>query len=449
MSAGPSGSCKPRRCKPRLRGQRAAIKGHYRLIDQPDDSAVTPDNLLEPHRQRTLRRMQAERVVLCVQDGTDLHFATHPGCAGLGLIGKNRGSEGTLGIPMHTTTALNPEGLPLGLLKVQYATPDGQAEPGRPIEERKTFQWIQGLRDCAAVARQLPDTQLVAVMDREADVQALLAEQRQLRRVELLVRARHNRSLGPDQPKLFDPIRSQAAQARIEIEVPRSSARRGSRQQAAKPLREARTARVEVRWQTVVLPPPAPSQKPLRLQCVHVWERSPAPAGEALEWFLLTTLPVTSLADAERVLRWYRLRWRIEDWHRILQSGCQAESLGHRTSQRLMRAVTIKAVIAWRLALMTLLGRTTPEMSASVCFTPQQLRVLRDFTTHYRLEPPRNLGLAVRTMAILGGYLDRPNAPPPGHQTIWEGWTRLSIMSATYTLCLAYALPVSVSIAEP
>ncbi len=128
---------------------------------------------------------------------------------------------------------------------------------------------------------------------------------------------------------------------------------------------------------------------------MHLWERSPAPGGEALEWFLLTTLQVSSLADAERALRWYRLRWRIEDWHRILKSGCQVESLGHRTSQRLMRAVTIKAVIAWRLALMTLLGRTTPEMPASVCFTPQQLRVLRDFATHHRLDPapqPRSGG---------------------------------------------------------
>ncbi len=392
--------------------------------------------------------MQAERVVLCVQDGTDLNFATHPGCAGLGLIGKNRGAEGTLGIHMHTTMALNPQGLPLGLLKIQYATPDGQAEPGRPLEERKTFQWIQGLRDCAAVARQLSDTQLVAVLDREADVQALFAEQRQLRRVELLVRARHNRSLGPDQPKLFDHLRAQAARAQIEIEVPRSSARRGSRQQAAKPLREARTACAEVRWQTVELPP-APSQEPLRLQCVHVWERSPAPAGEALEWFLLTTLPVTSLADAERVLRWYRLRWRIEDWHRILKSGCKAESLGHRTGQRITRAVTIKAVIAWRLAVLTLLGRATPELPATVCFTSQQLRVLHDFATQRRLDPPRNLGLALRTMAILGGYQYRANAPPPGHQKTWEGWNRLSIMSEAYTLRDSCEPPASVSIEEP
>ena len=45
-------------------GARALGKGHYRLIDQPADSAVTVDNILAPHRERTLRRMQAHDTVL-------------------------------------------------------------------------------------------------------------------------------------------------------------------------------------------------------------------------------------------------------------------------------------------------------------------------------------------------------------------------------------------------
>ena len=35
-----------------------------------------------------------------LQDGTDLNFAEHPGCV-LGLIGKNKGSAGTLGLHMY------------------------------------------------------------------------------------------------------------------------------------------------------------------------------------------------------------------------------------------------------------------------------------------------------------------------------------------------------------
>ncbi len=362
-------------------GQRAAVKGHYRLIDQPDDSAVTPQNILAPHRQRTLRRLQAERTVLCVQHGTELNFAEHPGCAGLGYIGKNKRSEGTLGLHMHSTLAVSPEGIPLGLLHIQYDAPDGQAQRGRPLEERKTFRWIRGLRDCAEVAGQLAGPRLVAVMDREADGQALFAEQRRLEGVEL--------------------------------------------------------------------PAPARGEAALRMQLVHVWERAAPEGVEALEWFLLTTLPVASLADAEQVLEWYRLRWRIEDWHRMLKSGCKVEYLGHRTGQRIERAVTIKAVIAWRLAAMTLLGRETPELPSEVFFTQIQLRVLRHFASKRGLAAPGNLGLAVRTMAILGGYLYRAHAPPPGHQKIWEGWTRLTIMSEAYELKDYFEPPASASQDEP
>jgi len=43
--------------------------------------------------------------------------------------------------------------------------------------------------------------------------------------------------------------------------------------------------------------------------------------------------------------------------------------LGQRTGELIERTVKIKAVIAWRLAALTLLGRETPESPAKVCFT--------------------------------------------------------------------------------
>ena len=69
-------------------------------------------------------------------------------------------------------------------------------------------------------------------------------------------------------------------------------------------------------------------------------------------------------AEAIEVLTFYSLRWRIEDWHRILKSGCEVEKIAHSTAERIKRAVTINAVIAWRLSVLTLLGRVTPEVNA-------------------------------------------------------------------------------------
>ena len=215
----------------------AAVRGYYRLIDQAADSEVRPENILAPHRERTLQRMQGQAAVLCIQDGTDLNFAEHPGCVGLGLIGKNKGSAGTLGLHMHSTLVVNGEGVPLGVPQIQYEAPDGQAERGKPLEQRKTMRWIRGLRECAELGGQLEGVRPVSVMDREADVFALFAEQRRLRKVDLLVRAKHNRSLGKDGPKLFDWIRGEAAQGRMQIHVARLSGRRASRGQQG---REAR-----------------------------------------------------------------------------------------------------------------------------------------------------------------------------------------------------------------
>ena len=118
----------------------AAVRGYYRLIDHPADSEVTPENILAPHRERTLQRMQGQAAVLCIQDGTDLNFAEHPGCVGLGLIGKNKGSAGTLGLHMHATLVVNGEGVPLGVPQIQFEAPDGKAERGKPLEQRKTMR---------------------------------------------------------------------------------------------------------------------------------------------------------------------------------------------------------------------------------------------------------------------------------------------------------------------
>ena len=73
------------------------------------------------------------------------------------------------------------------------------------------------------------------------------------------------------------------------------------------------------------------------------------------------------------------LRWRIEDWHRVLKSGCRIEDLAHKSAERLRRAIAINLVIAWRIMLMTLLGRETPELSAEVLFSNIELRTLRAY----------------------------------------------------------------------
>ena len=424
------------------KGDWAAVKAYYRMIDQPEESAITMPNILAPHRRRTVRRMQGQKSVLCVQDGSDLEYTNLDRCEGLGEIGANQTGAKSRGLHLHSTLALAPNGLPLGVLRAQCVAAEAKSPEDErptfaiPIEHKKTFIWIEHHRDLVDLAAEMPDTRLIDVCDREADFFEMFDEQRQNPCVDLLVRAKHNRNITEEPYKLFAAVREQPVQSRVRVPIPRQSARPKRSKQKARPKRPGRTADMAVRYMQIQLRPAHyhADKDPIDIGVVHALEENPPAQTKAVEWFLLTTIDIGSAADAEQCLRWYALRWRIEDWHRVLKSGCRIEDLAHESAERLRRAIAINLVIAWRIMLMTLLGRETPGLPAEVLFSDVELRVLRAYAKKKRFKPPSLLGEAVRLVAKIGGYIGRNNDPPPGHQLLWQGYTEFQFM------CLGFAL---------
>ncbi|HTH14340.1 MAG TPA: IS4 family transposase [Spirochaetia bacterium] len=423
------------------KGNWAAVKGFYRFIDHPEESEVTPEAILAPHRQRTVQRMLGQPRVLCIQDGSDLNFSGLTASRGLGRIGTNQTGTGSEGLRLHAMLAVTPEGLPLGILDARLQAPESRPPEDHrhvsviPIEEKKTFDWVRGVRTCTELAARLPDTQLVCVMDREADFFELFDEQRGHGRVDLLVRAQHDRTF-EDGQKFFDRVRRSPAQGRLQIPVPRQSARPKKGKQKAREGHPQRLAEVSLRYLPMELRPPRylKDKAPLTVWVIHVQEDLPPDDVRPLEWFLLSTEAVEAQEEAVERLGWYALRWRIEDWHRVLKTGCRVEKLAFETGERLKRAVAINLVIAWRIMLMTLLGRESPELPAEVLFSDLEIRVLQAFSRQRKLEEPATLGLAVGLVARLGGYLGRTSDPPPGHELMWRGFTLLQGMSLGFAL---------------
>jgi hypothetical protein len=245
------------------KGDWPVVKAYYRMVDQPAGSAVTMPHILWPHRQRTLRRMQGQKTVLCVQDGSTLDYNNLDQCQGLGEIGTNQTGAKSRGLQLHSTLAVAPNGLPLGVLRAQCLAPEGrsphQDRPASaiPIEEKKTFPWIEHHRDLVEVAAEMPHTRLIDVCDREADFFELFDEQRQHPRVELLVRAQHDRHITADPGHLFAAVRQAPVASRVGVHVPRQSARPKKSKQKARPKRPGRTAEMAVRFQRIQLCPPS------------------------------------------------------------------------------------------------------------------------------------------------------------------------------------------------
>ncbi|HEX9508806.1 MAG TPA: IS4 family transposase, partial [Myxococcales bacterium] len=433
-------------------GDRGAAKGYYYFIDSPRDT-LHPEAMLRTHRERTIERIMTHETVLVVQDTTDLNFSKRHHTKGLGRIGTNQTGAESLGLKLHSSLALTTDGLPLGVLRAVCYSPEkkgkaGKQSIGRPIEQKKSFRWLEGYRDCVEVAKKTPKTHLLAVMDREADIFELFLDAAPTRkRVGVLVRAKHDRNLEDSERKLFQELKASRNVAQIGVVIPRQrwkKAKRGQPEQQAIP---ARKALLTVRFQEVTVQSTRSdlrSAKAITLWGVYAREQTPPPGAKRIEWLLLTTEEVRTPEDAAQIVAFYTRRWRIEEWHHVLKSGCKVQEHQNETAERLKRVIAIDAVLAWRIQLMTLLGREVPELPSTVFFDEWEVRVLEALEREKGKrgkKPPFSLGDAIVLVAKQGGYLARGSDPPPGAKCIWKGVLHLYDLTAGYRLAAIRAGP--------
>jgi len=402
----------------------AESKAAYRFFDNED---VTAKEILAPHSQRTVERMQGYPVVLAIQDTTYFNFTHHPTTEGLGEVGRK--SNKTRGFGLHSTIAVSPDGQPLGILTEMFITrPIGEAahtnqqSKKMPIEEKESYRWLQSFDATIQVSPK--NTQVVTVCDREGDIYEMfvMAQEKQ---ASLLVRASENRALVADEMKyLWAKIEQKPIQGELVVQIHSNQKRQG------------RQANVSIRFCSVKLRPPwRPEQKKMpivSLQAILVREEN-LPENldklghEPIEWLLLTNTLLRDIDDAFRVIGWYCCRWQIEIFHKIIKSGCKVENCLLQTADRLQKYIALMSIVAWRLHWLTYINRTEPHLPctsilATVEWQALYLRIQK--TTKFPKEPP-SVHQAVRWIAQLGGFLGRKSDGEPGVTVIWRGWQRL------------------------
>lgn len=401
----------------------ASLKAAYRFFATDD---IRAEAILASHIQSTLRRMQQQPLVLAVQDTTYLDWSHHPATSGLGPLAA-RSHQGLLA---HTTLALTPEHVPLGLLQQQVWARDA-AQVGdhkqRPIEAKESQKWLSSLAAVIALKAACPTTQIVSVGDREADVYDLFLVERPLG-VDLLVRAAQDRRADHPERYLWAAMATAPLAASVTLRLGKRAAQ------------AAREANVTVRWRSVTLRPPS-SRGAEQLESVTVWAvwavESAPPAGvEPVEWLLLTTVPISSNDDALERLAWYAARWGIEVWHKVLKSGCRIEDRQLETAARLTRCLALYSVIAWRILYATMLSRSAPELPCTVLLDDDEWQGLYCRIKRVAVAPqtPPTLRQAVRWIAQLGGFLGRKGDGEPGVTVLWKGFQHLVDIAAMYRI---------------
>lgn len=404
---------------PQACGTWAGTKAAYRALSS---EAVTPQAIRAAHAEGTVERAHGSETVLVVQDTTCLNFTSRAATEGLGPLPH----AGGRGLFLHSALAVTLDGVPLGLVwqttwaRDPDATGKHHQRKEKPTEQKESVRWQEAERK---TLERLPDRSVVTVADREADIYDLLRQERRLG-AHLLIRAAQDRRVSPEAKRLFATVEQAPTAGEKVVCLNRRDDR------------PAREATVTLRYQSVFLEPPTrrKDRKALpTVPCVALLvEERNAPDGERpLRWLLLTTLPVPSEEAAWECVRWYTLRWLVERYHFVLKSGCQVEGLQLKDIGRIETALSLYAVVAWRLLWLTYQARRQPDASCEVAFEPLEWQVL--YVVLWKAPPPTGpptLREMTRALARLGGFLGRKHDGDPGVKVLWRGWQRLTDLVA-------------------
>ena len=305
---------------PQACGSVASAKATYRFFD---NRRVTIPALLETITAVTASHCRGAAVVLAVHDTTSMNYSKLTKTTGLGPIGS---SETAKGLYVHTSLALRPDGLPIGLLHQEtWSRPPGKRTTDHhqlPIEEKESCKWFDGIAGTEMAFEQLPADErprVIHLMDREGDIHEVL-EAIVDSPDGAVIRCTHNRVIDDPIGHAHDAVAAAPRLGTKKIDVP---AQHGHRK---------RTAIVELRSITTEIVPTRKhpwqaDREPFTCSLVEVREVNPPDGVEPLHWLLWTTEPAVTLDESIEILRLYKLRWRIEDFHLAIKSGCRVEAL--------------------------------------------------------------------------------------------------------------------------
>ena len=434
----------------------AACGGHkettaaYRLCD---NDKVGFDLVLKPHIDATRERISVQPVVLLAQDTTEIDV-TRPHKQVVGTGPLDNGSR--RGVLLHLMHAFTPDGTPLGSVQGTLKNRDDTAptnatrtraeRAATPIEEKESMRWLDSMRLARAEGERHPGTQIICVADSEADIYEVITEgMADPHSADWIVRACQDRALVGDAaeettetkhlraallaaPVLFTKtIKVRGREAKVNCDD------RGRRQP-----RQSRTAEVAVRAVRVTLRAPWRSDRKLpdvTVNVVMAREVNPPEDDVAVEWILLTSLPIATIEDVRKIVEYYSVRWMIEVFFRTLKSGCRVEERRFEHIDRLSPCLAVYLIVAWRTLFVCRMGRSMPEINCEAVFEPAEWKSV--YQVVHRKPAPKEaptLHTMVRMVAQLGGYVNRKREDEPGPQTVWLGLQRMHDMAQCWEL---------------
>lgn len=415
MQASSAAACTRQVCD----GDSAAAEGAYRLLR---NDHIQPDAIAEGAFQSVAEEASTRPLLVAAEDTTTLTVSKALKME-LGDVG-GPAAAAVQGLFVHSVLLVDPQSKEtIGLIEQQRWARDPATRGKRhdrrtrAYEDKESFKWQSASE---RMATRLGETmsRVISACDREADIYEYLLY-KQARGERFVVRCSWDRGLADSDVRLREQVASWRVIGSSEVEVAQRGGKHG---------RSARKARVVLRAGKLSLRAPLRLDKkgaPIPLSVVDVREEDAPDGVEPLHWTLLSSEAVSNPAEAAQILDYYRLRWRIEEFHKAWKTGCGAEMRRPHSADNYERLVVVLAFVAVRILQLRELERAHADASCERVLTRLEWRCLWASTqkTPSPKEPPSALW-AVNAIAKLGGWIPNNRTQRPGWIVLWRGWER-------------------------
>lgn len=399
-------------------------------FDFLENERIRPQALVASSQRATARRAHDLARILVPIDEVLLTLPDPHATRGMGSVGKR--STGTRGLIVMDAVALDERGTPLGLAAmVTWARPlarDPRPTHRRPALEKEIRYWIHARASVREGLRgEAPEAEIVFLHDAGADawpvlLDVVVRDSRDRERTVLRASQDRRASAETGSPShLRSLLRRAPERWRIRQWIP------------AKHGQAARRAKLEIRMREVTLDlalTPSSVHTKATLWAVQVHEIGRLGRGvERLDWVLLTDRPLRTRAEALEVVRWYTLRWRVEDHHKAWKgSGSDVERTQLGSRNAIERWMAIHAAVSARALALVHQARDplASEEPATQAYSEAELVALRVMRRRHGMDTPADLTVAqaTRLVAIMGGF--RPISDRRyGPMTLRRGLERL------------------------
>ena len=405
-------------------GSRSNAKAVYRMLA---NEKCDKGSILSAHRDAVEVRTES-KVLLAVQDTMSVNYNTHTKTEGLGYNCEKE----TLGINVHSSLALTPEGVPIGVFSQSVNTRIGEKDTRtkeqrrrRPIEEKESYCWLEAMK--AATENAPAKVKLIHIADREGDIYELYALA-ELTGEKFIVRATTHNRLTTEGEKILDVLRETEAVGTDKVIIPAKHVAKTKEREAVLTIR-CRKFQIK---KPARFNPNKELANSLDLTLISLTEENPPDGVEPLEWLLMTNLCIESAADAILAARYYKQRWKIERFHFVLKSGCQIEKIQQRSIDGIELMILMYSIIAVHIMMLTYTARNFPDTPCSLLFGESEWQTLfraANRTIHCPTSP-YSMADALRYVAKLGGFVGAKSDGEPGLKVVWSGLNKLFILNA-------------------